>query len=107
MIEANADHIVLGCTHYPFLTNSIRSIAGETVKIVNPAPAIARQAMHLLSEVQNSYVDKIPGWSFYTTGDNLDILKIMVENITAEMVESGIILSKSTILERQFCTVDI
>ena len=107
MIESGADHIVLGCTHYPFLTNSIRSIAGETVKIVNPAPAIARQAMHLLSEVQNSNVDKIPGWSFYTTGDNLDILKIMVENITDEMVESGIILSKSTILERQFCTVDI
>ena len=28
MLEQNADHIVLGCTHYPFLENVIREFAG-------------------------------------------------------------------------------
>lgn len=48
MVEAGADHIVLGCTHYPFLEESIRNIVGENVAIVNPAPAIARQTARLV-----------------------------------------------------------
>ncbi|MCF0172315.1 MAG: glutamate racemase [Bacteroidales bacterium] len=43
MKEQGADHIVLGCTHYPFLAEEIARIAGPDVNIVNPAPAVARQ----------------------------------------------------------------
>jgi glutamate racemase len=45
-----ADHLVLGCTHYPFLVPVIRRIAGSGVEIVNPAPAIAQRVQYLLSE---------------------------------------------------------
>jgi glutamate racemase len=41
LIEAGADKIVLGCTHYPFLIDVIRSIAGEGVTVMDPAPAVA------------------------------------------------------------------
>lgn len=50
MLEAGADHLVLGCTHYPFLVPVIRSIAGSGVVIVDPAPAVARRVEHLLNE---------------------------------------------------------
>ena len=50
MLEAGADHIVLGCTHYPFLQPVIERIAGEAVIVVNPAPAVARQAQRLLGK---------------------------------------------------------
>lgn len=46
-----ADHIVLGCTHYPFLEGAIRRVTeGKGVTIVNPAPAVARRAEWLLRE---------------------------------------------------------
>ncbi|NLA15993.1 MAG: glutamate racemase [Bacteroidales bacterium] len=50
MLTAGADHLVLGCTHYPFLVPVIRKIAGPGVTIVDPAPAVARRVRFLLSE---------------------------------------------------------
>lgn len=49
LLEEGADTIVLGCTHYPFLEPVIQSIAGDNVKIINPAPAVARQVERILS----------------------------------------------------------
>ena len=53
MLAAGADHIVLGCTHYPFLKPVIEKIAGAGVTVVNPAPAVARQAEKILSGLRN------------------------------------------------------
>jgi glutamate racemase len=50
MISAQADHIVLGCTHYPIIIPVIANIMGENVRLVNPAPAIAKQVYRQLSE---------------------------------------------------------
>jgi glutamate racemase len=47
MLAAGADHIVLGCTHYPFLTEEIEKICDGRALVVNPAPAVARQALKL------------------------------------------------------------
>ena len=58
MLAAGADHIVLGCTHYPFLLPVMRRIAGPTVRIIDPAPSVARHLIyvmvqeHLLSEAE-------------------------------------------------------
>jgi glutamate racemase len=43
MLDAGADTLVLGCTHYPFLDEAIRSIAGDRLQIVDTSVAIARQ----------------------------------------------------------------
>ncbi len=50
MIAAGADHIVLGCTHYPFLIPAIRNITGDKVTLLDPAPAVARQVKTLLEQ---------------------------------------------------------
>lgn len=49
LIGRGVDRIVLGCTHYPFLRRTIeRVIDGRQVEIIDPAPAVARQAATLL-----------------------------------------------------------
>ena len=45
-----ADTIVLGCTHYPFLAPVIRRIAGDDVTVIDPAPAVARQTVHVMQQ---------------------------------------------------------
>ncbi len=48
MVTQGIDTIVLGCTHYPFVIPLIQEIAGPNVRVIDPAPAIARQVRRLL-----------------------------------------------------------
>ena len=50
LLDAGADIVVLGCTHYPFLQPVIERIAGPGVQVIDPAPAVARQTLRLLQE---------------------------------------------------------
>jgi glutamate racemase len=71
MLAAGIDTVVLGCTHYPFVIPLIREIAGPQVRVIDPAPAVARQTRRLLES---------HGWlagstakapiEFYTSGDS-------------------------------------
>src|SRR5450759_3216151 len=49
LLAQQADTIVLGCTHYPFLASLISEIAGPTVAIIDPSPAIARELRRRLA----------------------------------------------------------
>ena len=49
LLEAGADVIVLGCTHYPFLREVIAQVAGSGVRIIDPAPSVAQRLREVLS----------------------------------------------------------
>ena len=49
LLDAGADTIVLGCTHYPFLRPVIQRLAGPDVRVIDPAPAVAQQLLRILS----------------------------------------------------------
>ncbi len=50
MLDAsrNIDTVVLGCTHYPFVIPLIEQILGENVRVIDPAPSVAKQVKRLL-----------------------------------------------------------
>ena len=50
LLDEGADTIVLGCTHYPFLMDTIRKIAGPDVNIIDPAPAIAKHLLEVMDD---------------------------------------------------------
>lgn len=50
MLAAGIDTIVMGCTHYPFVIPLIEGMAGRGVRVIDPAPAVARQAGRLLTQ---------------------------------------------------------
>ena len=85
MIDANIDHIVLWCTHYPFLISTIEEILEENslknkIIIVNPAPAVALQTQRILTSlnINNEWIENKN--KFYSTW-HANILKNFVENI--------------------------
>jgi glutamate racemase len=67
MLEQRIDTIVLGCTHYPFVIPLIQEIAGPAVRVIDPAPAVARQAKRVLDqrniERMGNRPDSTPGLS--------------------------------------------
>ena len=52
---ARTDIVVLGCTHYPFLTDVLRRTAPWPVDWLNPAEAIARHARRQVPEVEGDW----------------------------------------------------
>jgi len=50
MKEYRVDALVLGCTHYPLIRNTIKRFMGESVHLVNPAFETAKSLKELLIE---------------------------------------------------------
>jgi glutamate racemase len=50
MLDAGADTLVLGCTHYPFLDAAIRDIVGDQLTLIDTSVAIARQLERVLDQ---------------------------------------------------------
>jgi glutamate racemase len=50
LIEQGADTLVLGCTHYPFLRETIQRLSGEGVTLLDPAEAVARELARRLAD---------------------------------------------------------
>jgi glutamate racemase len=70
MLAAGIDTVVLGCTHYPFVIPLIQEIVGPQVRVIDPAPAIARQVGRLLVQGQMHNPTTNPGETrYYTSGD--------------------------------------
>ncbi len=50
LLNEGADVIVLGCTHYPFLLETMEKIAGPEIRFIDPAPAVAKQLVRVMEE---------------------------------------------------------
>ncbi len=68
MLEAGIDTVVLGCTHYPFVIPLIEEIAGEGVRVIDPAPAVARQVKRVLAARGRLAAAGQGAAHFFTTG---------------------------------------
>ncbi|KWR92134.1 glutamate racemase [Cupriavidus sp. IDO] len=77
MLEAGADTLVLGCTHYPFLSDTIRAMVGDQLALVDTGSAIARQlARKLMEHALSAGPDAIPQDRFVST-KNAEHLRAM------------------------------
>jgi glutamate racemase len=70
MLAQGIDTVVLGCTHYPFVIPLIEAICGPGVRVIDPAPAVARQIGRLLKERGlRSTGGSSGGLQVFTTGE--------------------------------------
>jgi len=82
MVDCNIDHLVLGCTHYPFLKPVLKRILPEHVAIVDPAPAVALQTKRVLENIGlpcNENLLHSTNIEFYSSS-NTNTLKYLVDS---------------------------
>jgi glutamate racemase len=73
MLAQGIDTVVMGCTHYPFVIPQIRAICGPNVRVIDPAPAVARQVHRVLeSNGTKARAGDEAGVQFFTTGNLLN-----------------------------------
>jgi len=98
MLEKNIDTVVLGCTHYPFVIPLVEEIVGEKVRVIDPAPAVAKQVKRLLEAGgMKSPLSARGEVKFYTSGEPTALKSILpkllgedgvVERV--EWIDSGV-----------------
>ncbi|MCH7587229.1 MAG: glutamate racemase [Chloroflexi bacterium] len=70
VIADGVDTLVLACTHYPFIIPSIHRLFGSKIKVIDPAPAIAKQTSRVLRRMANKIESGTPAKiNYYSTGD--------------------------------------
>jgi glutamate racemase len=67
LLDKGADTLVLGCTHYPFVIDEIRAVAGPHVEIIDPSRPVARELRRRLEEAgllsESTHDGGLRGWS--------------------------------------------
>ena len=84
LLDEGADRIVLGCTHYPFLRDVIQKIAGPSVQVIDPAPAVARHLLDVMKEesiIKEDGGPVIPDVRLKASGDDSSA-RILLDRIT-------------------------
>jgi len=72
LLSKNVDTLVLGCTHYPFLTEKIRNIVGTAVNIVETAIPVTLQLKRTLTQKNLLNLSEEPGnYCFLSSKVNL------------------------------------
>jgi glutamate racemase len=69
MLAEGIDSLVLGCTHYPLLRPAIERVAGPAVEVIDPAPAVARQAARVLAGRDERRATGSGQVAYFTSGD--------------------------------------
>ncbi len=98
MLQKKIDTVVLGCTHYPFVIPLIEEIVGPSVRVIDPAPAVARQVERVLQQHNQIATEGNPPPLLMTSGSAPALQALLpillgstdpVQSITIEMDDSG------------------
>jgi len=77
MLDAGADTIVLGSTHYVFLKPLIAELAGRQVALIETGAAVARRLAHVLDERDLRADGEATSERFWTSGDPRTSSRVM------------------------------
>lgn len=83
-VDQNADYLVLGCTHYPFLKPAIQHIFGEKLKPIDSGQAVARQTSRILIKNELLFEQRLNlnfRISCFVSGNNASALKSVLQHL--------------------------
>ena len=83
MLNFNIDHLVLGCTHYPYLVPQIKEILGSTIKIINSGDAVAKQTKAVLAKKELLSISSEKSNHYLYTNTQTKVLSEILSGVSA------------------------
>jgi len=80
MVEENIDHLVLGCTHYPYLIPILKNILPKNIQIIDSGYAVAMQTERVLIKNNLKSLSKEQGSHQFYSNRDANLLKGFVDN---------------------------
>ncbi len=89
IIEAGCDTLILGCTHYPILTDAIKKVLGNKVKLINVGAPLSKALKEFLiaNSLENDGSVKAKQ-SFYVT-DMASSFKRIASSLLGEEIDDN------------------
>lgn len=84
--KKSIDVIALGCTHYPFIKDTIQKIVGDGVTVIDSGGAVARHVGRILDAETLRTNGTAPYTVFYTTGDAKNVSRV-ASKLTGEPIK--------------------
>lgn len=84
MLNFNIDHLVLGCTHYPYLIPQIKKIIGENITIIDSGEAVAKQTKAILEKYNLLSASTTKRHHQFYTNAETKVLKEILNDVTVE-----------------------
>ena len=88
MVEAGVDNIVLGCSHYPFLTEQIKNIVPSNITIIDSGAAVAKQTKNMLERHNLQSKNPDQKSQFFTNAD-VEILNSFLRKMSVTSFKSS------------------
>lgn len=88
--DAGVDTLVLGCTHYPFLTPLIRKILGDGIQLIDTSEAVVKQLTRKLDEFQLLQSAPPRSIRFYSTLDANALVQLAKQLIPSAFEQHSI-----------------
>lgn len=86
--DAGIDTLILGCTHYPFITAVIRRVLGDRVVLVDPAENTAKELKVLLKgEIREDRVIPFSEHKYFVSGDPVAFKEVGERLLSASLGE--------------------
>lgn len=85
MVAQNIDHLVLGCTHYPYLIPMIKQILPKHISIIDSGEAVARQTKKLLIQHKLLTDSQSPKHQWLTNKDPEILKNFLPSDISVEI----------------------
>ncbi len=99
MLKEGVDTLVMGCTHFPFVIPLIKQIAGEDVRVIDPAPAVARQVKRVLEGRELLAKRQRAGHSVFLTSGDKRKLEALLPKLIGIEAEVGQLIWKNSFLQ--------
>lgn len=90
LLEKKVDTITLGCTHYHFLKDRFKKVAGSKINVLSSEDAVARQVKNvLINNKQLSEQKSIPKYYFFTNKNVSYFTRFIEKVMTFENKNDG------------------
>ncbi|MCK5647927.1 MAG: glutamate racemase [Gammaproteobacteria bacterium] len=86
LLARQVDTIVLGCTHYSFLTKQIKKIINDSIHLVDTSRAIAEQLVRVLEQAALKKISGDGSIAYFTTGSINNTRATMKRLLNKEVV---------------------
>ncbi len=86
LAEEGIDTLILGCTHYPPLMGPVKEALSEQVKVIDPAVAVAEEAMRTLRD-RGLEASNVSPKHIYAVTDNPERFKRVGERYLVRTID--------------------
>jgi glutamate racemase len=80
MLQKNIDCLVLGCTHYPFLTPLIKEIVGKDIEVIDSGFAVAKQTKSILIKQSLLNESQLSGSHKIFNNKDISVIQVLFAN---------------------------